>query len=308
MSQIPFYLVSGFLGSGKTTFLKRILDKNSGAKIAIVQNEFAPTNIDGAELRNEGFDFEILEINNGSVFCVCLLNDFIGSLSAFVDQHHPDIIFLEASGLSDPIAIAQMLDFKELKKRLFLARIWTIVDSSQFLKQTKLITRLQHQVRVADTLIINKTDLSTQAQIEAAEKEIRALNPFANIVHSKYCEIPDNELELAPKVESFAIRNKEDYRNFESCKRPDIGVGILKSTRAIEDQALKQFIEHYSRKTIRMKGFAKLKDDQFVAIQSSFENIELRKIDSYKGPTEIIAMGHDFNLSEFSRKFRELAV
>ena len=74
VKKIPFHIISGFLGSGKTTFLKRVIAKYGGqVNVGIIQNEFAPSNIDGAELRKSGNDFHLLEINNGSVFCVCLL-------------------------------------------------------------------------------------------------------------------------------------------------------------------------------------------------------------------------------------------
>ena len=107
------------MGSGKTTFLKRMLAAHqSEKKIAIIQNEFAPANIDGEDLKRDGKNFEILEINNGSVFCVCLLSNFISSLTEFIKAHKPDVIFLEASGLSDPIAIAQLLDFEDLVNQI----------------------------------------------------------------------------------------------------------------------------------------------------------------------------------------------
>ena len=110
MSKIPFHIISGFLGSGKTTFLKRILEQYSGEKkIGIIQNEFAPANIDGVELRKSGKDFNLLEINNGSVFCVCLLGDFVSSLEKFVDEYHPDDIIIEASGLSDTTSISEII-------------------------------------------------------------------------------------------------------------------------------------------------------------------------------------------------------
>ena len=93
---IPFYLVTGFLGSGKTTFIKRYLEAFADKKrIGIIQNEFAPGEVDGKELRLTGHSFELLEINNGSVFCVCLLGTFIYSLSEFMDVHHPDMVIME---------------------------------------------------------------------------------------------------------------------------------------------------------------------------------------------------------------------
>jgi G3E family GTPase len=307
LSQIPFFLITGFLGSGKTTFLKNILKHHQGKKVAIIQNEFAPSNVDGTDLKNEGGKFEILEINNGSVFCICLLNDFITSLKAFVDQHQPEMLFLEASGLSDPIAIAQLLDFEDLKKRLYLAKIWAIVDSQQFLKQQKLVTRLQHQVRVADVIIINKTDLSTETEIEKVTQEIIHLNPFGEIIQASFCKLDDKVLDFTNKSDAVAQKAKHQNNQFESCGRPDISVFVLKTTKTISRGNLELFIDNYSKKTIRMKGFAKLSDNHCMAIQSSFDRYELKFIEMYNGPTEIIAMGDELDVSEFSRRYRELA-
>lgn len=308
MSQVPFYLVTGFLGSGKTTFLKRILNQYaSEKKIAIIQNEFAPANIDGSVLKSETENFKLLEINNGSVFCVCLLGKFTSSLRAFVNEHQPDIIILEASGLSDPIAIAQLLDLKDLKEDIYLSKIWTIVDGINFLKQQKLVTRLQHQVRIADVVIINKTDLASQTQIEETEKAIRALNPFAEVLKASYCDLPDNELDLKSPVETIAEKTKDHHAQFESCGKPQTGVGVFRSSQSISKDKAMQFIDNYAKKTIRIKGFIKLATQSGLAVQTSFDQVEFKEIENFTGSTELIAMGEGFNLSEFGRNYREIA-
>ena len=97
MKKIPFYLVTGFLGSGKTTLIKQFIGSYADLKkIAIIQNEFAEVNIDSRDLRETRKSFELLEMNNGSVFCVCLLGSFVYSLASFIEEHHPDLIILEA--------------------------------------------------------------------------------------------------------------------------------------------------------------------------------------------------------------------
>ena len=307
MNQIPFFLVTGFLGSGKTTFLNSILSSyDSSSKIAIIQNEFAPANIDGEILKKKERKFELLEINNGSVFCVCLLNDFISSLHQFLQIHQPDMVLLEASGLSDPIAIAQLLDFKELKKELYLAKVWTIVDAVNFLKQHALVTRLQHQVRIADLVILNKVDLSSEVEILKSEDAIRALNPFAKIIRSTYCQIPEKMLTFEDQIEPVAIKTKTQHSQFESCGRPEIGVGVMRSSRSIEKEKLIQFIDKYAKNTIRIKGFAKLPDGKGLAVHTSYLQMDFKEIDDYQGSTELIAIGEGFDLSEFSRKYRAL--
>ncbi len=307
MKQIPFFLVTGFLGSGKTTFLKSLTKKVKNKKIAIVQNEFAPANIDGIELKNEDGNFEILEINNGSVFCVCLLSDFIGALKSFLDEQQPDMVFLEASGLSDPIAIAQILESDELKNRIYLSRIWTIIDSSRFLQQTGLIQRVEHQVRIADDLIVNKIDLSDKSEIDQIKNKLKKLNPFAEITESQHCHIPELSIDTFVGHEPNAIKNKQEHAKFERSLRPHIKVGVLKTNKSISKERLEEFIEYYSRKTVRIKGFAKLANNQVVSIQSTYNHFKLSEIDYFDGPTEIIAMGEEFNLSEFSREYRALS-
>lgn len=275
-------------------------------KIAIIQNEFAPANIDGEELKRKGRKFEILEINNGSVFCVCLLSNFISSLLDFIKQHNPDVIFLEASGLSDPIAIAQLLDFEDLRTEVYLAKIFTIIDASSFLKQHQLLTRLQHQVRVADDLILNKTDLASKEQLSNIKKTLGSLNPFAQMLESSYCILEEEAYTIDVIQEVVASKTKDQHDQFESCGRPDIGVGVLRSSRSISKDKLEQFIDIYSKKTIRIKGFAKLKNGEGLAVQTSYENKAFELINNYQGSTELIAMGEQFNLSEFSRNYRML--
>ncbi len=127
---IPFFLVTGFLGSGKTTFLKKLIENfPENNRIGIIQNEFAPANVDSASIAAHRSGYEILEINNGSVFCLCLLHDFINSLDKFITEYQPDVLILEASGLSDPIAIAQLFDSESLKNKIYLSKIWSVVDA-----------------------------------------------------------------------------------------------------------------------------------------------------------------------------------
>ena len=174
-------MVTGFLGSGKTTFLKNIINHFSESmRIGIIQNEFAPGAVDGTELKSTGRLFKLLEVNNGSVFCVCLLGSFVKSLSDFVEVHQPDMIFMEASGLSDPIAVAEMLQGEKLSEQVYLAHIWCIMDAANFDKLSKRLPRIQHQVRVADTVVINKTDLVSSNYDEICTW-IKDLNPFAGI-------------------------------------------------------------------------------------------------------------------------------
>jgi G3E family GTPase len=135
MQKIPLHIISGFLGSGKTTLLKNIIDKYADSvKIGIIQNEFAPANIDGVTLNQTGKNFNLLEIKNGSVFCVCLLGTFTRSLEQFIDEYQPEAIIVEASGLSDTTSMVEVMSSGNLADKIYLAANWCIVDALIFRK------------------------------------------------------------------------------------------------------------------------------------------------------------------------------
>ena len=104
---IQIYLISGFLGSGKTTFLKQLLEQNSNKRVGVIVNEFGNVGIDGTVLQKDGI--EMVEINNGSIFCSCLKDNFVKTLVAFLELPI-DILFIEASGMADPSSMKILLE------------------------------------------------------------------------------------------------------------------------------------------------------------------------------------------------------
>ena len=298
MQKIPFHIISGFLGSGKTTFLKRIIEKYAGHyKIGIIQNEFAPANIDGAELKYSGKDFQLLEINNGSVFCVCLLGNFVRSLEKFIDEHQPEILIIEASGLSDTTSISEVISSGSLAEKIYLASNWCIVDAVNFNKSGLMKQRVIHQLRMADYVVINKTDL-IENNIENLRIEIKKSNPFAKILESAFCNF---DFELG----KTAI-NKFYFGEMKSLPRPSINSMVIKTTRKISAQSLNDFLNEWAPKAYRIKGFVNIKEGKTVAVQCTFNTIETLFLKDSFHPTEIVALTDKFTLHEWNKAFREL--
>lgn len=300
MARIPFYLVTGFLGSGKTTLLKRYLDCYSEIrKVAIIQNEFAEVNIDSRELQHTGKSFEILEMNNGSVFCVCLLGDFVHSLNNFVRQHSPDVVILEASGLSDPISISQVLSSPALRNLIWLAHTYTVVDALNFRKTIERVGRNAHQIRVADIVILNKCDLAGDA-IPEIEFRIKALNPFANIIKTSFCHIDFNEgFSFHPPV-GLAVSAKEEISG-----KPDVESLVVKTTKRISAANLLLFIDKWSKTTFRIKGYVQTEEGA-VAVQTSFERVEILQLPVYSYPTQIVVLGQKLSDKAIQQEFESL--
>jgi G3E family GTPase len=299
MSKIPFHIISGFLGSGKTTFLKRIIDRYSEEyKIGIIQNEFAPANIDGAELKKTDKDFQLLEINNGSVFCVCLLGDFICSLEKFVDEYNPEILIIEASGLADTTSIAEVISAGSLAEKIYLASNWCVVDAQNFAKAGLMKQRVFHQLRMADVVVINKTDL-VKTGTEQIRAEIKKANPFAEIRETTFCNI---EFEMG----NSAVK-KYYLGELKAMPRPDVNSMVIKSGRKLSRNSLELFLNEWAPKAYRIKGFVNLKDGKTAAVQCTFNSVQITEIENDFHPTELVAISDQFTLREWNRTFKALS-
>lgn len=296
--KIPFHIISGFLGSGKTTFLKRIIDKYSDEiKIGIIQNEFAPANIDGAELKKSGKNFNLLEINNGSVFCVCLLGNFVRSLEKFIDEYQPELLIIEASGLSDTTSVAEVISAGSLSEKIYLASNWCIVDAINFERSGLMKQRVAHQLRMADMVIINKIDLATNG-VENTVDEIRKINPFARIEKTTFCNF------------DFELKNnaitKIYFGEINSMPRPDVNSMVIKSNKKVTQESLQKFLESWTSKAYRIKGFVNLLNGKTVAVQCTTKTVELMETENAFRPTEIVAISDEFTLREWNSAFKEL--
>jgi len=277
-------LVTGFLGSGKTTFLKNYLDEFSGSrKIGVIQNEFSEVNIDSIDIQESRSGFEILEVNNGSVFCVCLLGSFVDSLAAFIEKVQPDELILEASGMSDPLSIVQILQSPKLKRNVFLDRVWCLVDAVNFRKITSLQTRVNHQIRIADTVIINKTDL-VDSESNGLIQIIKSLNSFAVIELTSFAKVEFKQSELVIKFFPYDQAAKN--------VRPDLESQVVKSTRLITSEKLNQFLEKIQDGCIRCKGYINLVSGTKIFLQGSFDQLKLQEVEYFSAPTEIVIIGN----------------
>jgi G3E family GTPase len=302
---IPLVLVTGFLGSGKTTFVKYMLENmDAGLRIGIVQNEYASANIDTSELQSLDRKFEVLEVNNGSVFCVCLLGSFIESLAEFTEHYFPDLVMIEASGLSDPISIAEILQEEKLVERVYLSAVWCIIDGQNYHKVSKMNTRVERQVKIADKIVLNKTDL-IEGDPDSLLTGLKALNPDAEICSTTYCQVPLDMI-LDPVNEPRALLKETEHRLYVPGGRAEISTVVLRTSRPIDRKGLDVFIREVEKKLIRLKGFVLLSDQKVISVQSEFGNSRMSEVAHYQGNTELIGLGWDISPAGFGRRFHDI--
>jgi G3E family GTPase len=314
LKKIPFILVTGFLGSGKTSLLLDFVRKYSDRmRIALIQNEFAPGHVDGFTLKQTGKPFELLEINNGSVFCACLLGDFISRLEPFIDQHHPDVILLEATGLADPVSLGQVLQAPGLSDKIYLAGSWCLLDALNFQRVIQSISRARHQIRIADVVLINKIDLiHGTSEIRA---KILEINPFAKIIETTFGNIDELHLldllnfaskKCHPDERRDPVPNHEIPDGNISEPRPNLSSCVVRSTRYFDEGLVRDFILQHSQYLHRLKGYIRIDESNTMAIQTVFTQMSITIVSGYEGPCEIIAIGPNLDNREFSKQLLSL--
>jgi len=178
MSKI--FLITGFLGSGKSTYINRLLS-DTNKKVGVLINEFGNISVDTITLNKKGID--LIELTNGSIFCACLKDKFICGLMELL-KIKLDEIYIEASGLSDPSNINSIIKIlkKQLPDKVFeLAGVICLVDAVYFLKQINILESIRRQIEHSHFIIINKIDLVDREQIENTRRVINEINPRAQI-------------------------------------------------------------------------------------------------------------------------------
>ncbi len=300
MVAIPLKLVTGFLGSGKTTFLMHYIDSFSkDRKIGVIQNEFSGAGVDGLIIRSNSGVYRMLEINNGSVFCVCLLGSFIDSLAAFIDDNHPDEIIMEASGMSDPVSIGQIFQSNKLCNKVYLERTFAIVDACNFNKLTFIRQRLEHQIRIADLTIVNKCDLPG-IDMDSVINAVTRINPYAQVIKSTFSSIDFSEVHYFDRLNINEIEN-------ESC-RPDLQSMIIKTSRLISPEMLWNFIDSVKGDFIRCKGFVNTGKNRKMIVQGTFDNYTIEHTEWFPGVTELVGIGRLTKPENYTRKFEKFCI
>jgi G3E family GTPase len=185
----PVTVLTGYLGAGKTTLLNRILSEDHGKRYAVIVNEFGEIGIDNDLI--VGADEEVFEMNNGCVCCT-VRGDLIRVVSGLMKRKGGfDAIIVETTGLADPGPVAQTFFVDEdVRAKTRLDSVTTVVDAKHLPLRLKDSREAAEQIAFADQIILNKTDLVTEAELREVESAIRRLNPLAPIHRAQRSNVP----------------------------------------------------------------------------------------------------------------------
>jgi len=292
MKKIPIFLVTGFLGSGKTSFISHFLHQyDQKKKIAIVQNEFAPLNIDSVLLQKDSDHFHLEELHTGSIFCACLFPRFRELLLTLSDKSI-EAVLVETTGIADPIAIAQLVEDEQLSKRFYMAQVITLVDAPRVLAILLHIQGVRHQVQIADTLLINKVDLIEEETLHTIKEQLQAINPYAEVIAVTQAQV-DFDQTMNWEAQHKAVFEQQNIKGeLTRCGDGGYVSSVYKTTKRIRKVALQTFLAALDENILRVKGYLCLESGEKMILQYLPQQMEQIPYSSSMGQTELIAIGY----------------
>ena len=255
---IDVILLTGFLGSGKTTCLNRLLQRLSGrySRIAVVMNEFGSIGIDGRLVEDPG---HLVELENGSIFCVCIRENFLAAMAKLAQEFQPEVVIIEATGVADPLEMGDFLAYPGLRDVYRLHRTVTLVDALNFPKVIQTLRAARAQAQAADVFLMTKTDLVDHRADTLLEELLLGINPYALRFNAPFCQLSDEEWDVilgATGVEQeYTPGSRHAERATPPARDPMTSVTVALAPFATAEMAKSTIVASLPSNALRAKGF-----------------------------------------------------
>ena len=292
--EVPIVVITGYLGSGKTTLMQNIL-KQEKRKIALIVNDMGSVNIDASILNKSGnklLQVEMVEMQNGCICCT-LKDEFMAEIERLSSDKSIEAIFVEASGISEPSSIAgAFINYEEMTPdtRVYLKAVVSVVDVDRIYREFlynliseaegtyvienddgDIINLIMDQIEFCNLMILNKTDLLTESELSEVKEGLRNIQQEAEMITAVHGDVdldvilnrPDFEFE---EVEAYSAVQKA----LNNCEHDDekacvdeygISSFVFEEKKPFNREAFNKLVMDYPETLIRTKGYIWFDDD-----------------------------------------------
>ncbi|MCF7757522.1 GTP-binding protein [Paenibacillus xylanexedens] len=302
--QVPVTVLSGYLGSGKTTVLNHVLNNRQGLKVAVIVNDMSEVNIDAALVKGEATlsrtEEKLVELSNGCICCT-LRDDLMQEIEKLVNEGKYDYILIESTGISEPVPVAQTFTYADEESGIDLTSLArldclvTVVDANRFWHDfgsgQSLLDRNQatgdedtrdvvdlliDQIETCDVLLLNKCDLVDDTELNKLEGIIRKLQPNAKIIRTENGQVNPSEILNTgrfdfEKVSMSAGWIQELEKESHTPESEEYGIGsfVYRRRKPFHPSRLAEFMSYWPEEVVRAKGLVWLAAEGDVAASLS---------------------------------------
>jgi G3E family GTPase len=252
-------IISGFLGAGKTTIIKKLLKAYENEKVVLIENEFGEIGVDGELVEREGF--EVFEISSGCICCI-MQKDFIDMLSRIIKEFKPQRIIIEPTGISILSDILDILNRPEFSRVLSINSLVTVVDSVNYLDQVDIFGEFfEDQITNAKTLLLSKSQLVEEAKRNQIIGSLRERNQGAILITSNWTDLSIQDIKNITNSDIHI--DFQDLLNAEHrpCRENEFKTFAIETRKRYTIEELKGLLEELTNPiygtVLRGKGFLK---------------------------------------------------
>jgi G3E family GTPase len=326
---IPIYILTGFLGSGKTTLLNRILEeaKAKGWKPAILMNEVGDVNVEGQLIEK---DIPMSEVLGGCICCTSR-GDLGLELVQLAQEHQPDVIWIESTGVAQPLEIMDGVTEASLYAKLELKNVVTVVDGRHLLDKLRIGTGktfklMKEQIRAANILVLNKIDLVREEDLSELQEALTDWNPYATIVmtmksvldpvilYAEHVKIENNEHQDKGHVHNehcghdHVHEHGQEHHHDHSSPHDHVNVVTYYFKGTVDSVVFETFLKQLPEEIYRAKGIVSFQDTASLFLfQYAYREIDFLRITPQKSVNNVaVFIGEGFSQSELVARLEQL--
>lgn len=304
--KISVYIITGFLGSGKTTVLNDLLNQFSTEKNVVIENEFGKINID-ATLVNGTFE-SVYELTNGCI-CCSINNQLLETLTRIHTlENQPDNLFIETTGIADAGEIAATFTSLYVAEAFDLKKILTVVDAENILFYKDSNVEVQKQIVAGDCIVINKSSLVSIEIIVDIKDFIKSINPDASIILSKNGSFDRMNLAIENTHKILTPTTIYKSENVHKIKTILYETDGLFDINMLKYELFKNLYLYYHQ-IFRIKGYVLNTDNQVFLVQSVGKSSTVLPVENMKiEKSQLVFIGKELELKTIERLLKSAIV
>ncbi|WP_100404361.1 GTP-binding protein [Bacillus solitudinis] len=288
MKKVPVTVLSGYLGTGKTTLLNHVLTNREGLKVAVIVNDMSEVNIDATLVKNSGFsrtEEKLVELQNGCICCT-LREDLMQEVERIIDAGNIDYILIESSGISEPVPVAQTFTYSDeevgidLTKKCRLDTMVTVVDANSFWEDyasgeslhdrkegtdesdtREISDLLVDQIEFADVIVLNKIEMLAEIDRNEIFGFIRKLNTDADIIPTSFSMVDLSTILNTGKFDFEKVSQSagwiKELNDEHTPETEEYGISsfVYRRKKPFHPERLMTWMENWPVDVVRAKGF-----------------------------------------------------
>lgn len=300
--KVDVYILSGFLGSGKTTLLTQMLqqEQKENRKVAVVMNELGKVSIDSDSVPE---DTPLSELFDGCICCT-IQEKLESTMQGLLMDKELDAIYIETTGAAHPVEVLDTVLSPIFADRFSEARIITLLDVLRWKDRGSLSVQvrqlIREQVKHADMLILNKTDLISEGEVSSILFELQSINPHASTVLTTYAKIPENSWKRTKKLD------KTSHEGAHVNEALHLKTFVYQFSSQIDLDEFENWLRNLPDSVYRIKGYISFEHTSGIYLFQYSYGTPLYLKELVKVPLNLVIIGEDLNIDDLKQQLAVL--